>query len=94
MENNNKSGILKFLYNTVPGRVVLSCFVDAASVLVDVPAGISVPTGRVSTGANVLLQAVVIRVTDVMTAAVIRRLKLYLLISNTFFLSHYVYFLL
>ena len=23
MENNNESGILKFLYNTVPGRVVL-----------------------------------------------------------------------
>ena len=77
-----------------PLFVVLSCFVDAASVLVDVSAGSSVPTGRVSTGANVLLQAAVIRVTDVMTAAVIRRLKLYLLISNTFFLSHYVYFLL
>ena len=77
-----------------PLFVVLSCFVDSASVLVDVSAGSSLPTGRVSTGANVLLQAAVIRVTDVMTAAVIRRLKLCLLISNTFFLSHYVYFLL
>ena len=63
-----------------PLFVVLSCFVDAASVLVDVSAGSSVPTGRVSTGANVLLQAVAVSSVDAITAAVIKLLNLCFLI--------------
>lgn len=48
--------------------------------------GVSAPIGRVSIGADALLQAAVIRVTDVITAAVIRRLNLYLLILFSPFL--------